>query len=274
MLYRRHTPAPPLRAVVEFVWCMSDGPTHSKERILPGGTAELVVNLRDDEIKIHNARRPQRDGRFSGAVISGPYTHSFDIDASAHTDMLGVHFKPGGAQAILPMPISELTDSHVDLEQVWGTKARTLQMQVCEARTDAERLAIAQSTLVAQLRSAHEQRRTVAGAVRALAAGGSAPRIGDVVARSGLSHRRLIEVFTDNVGMTPKLFSRLRRFRRALARIESEDVPAWAEFAVAHGYSDQSHMIREFQAFSGLTPVEHLRSREFATKDDHVAVGV
>jgi AraC-like DNA-binding protein len=272
MLYRRHRPASPLRDAVEFVWCMTDGPTHSKERILPGGTAELVINLRDDAVRISDGRRPERDTRLSGAVISGPYTRPFDIDPSAHTTMIGVHFKPGGAQAILQLPLSELTDSHVDLEQVWGKQARTLQMRICEADTADERLALMQTALVSRMQSAHEMRPEVVDAVRSLTVGDSPPPIGEVVARSGLSHRRLIKIFTENVGTTPKVFSRLRRFRRALRRIESEDVAAWAEFAVAAGYSDQSHMIREFQGFSGLTPVEHSARRHLATKDDHVAV--
>ncbi|MCT7659870.1 helix-turn-helix domain-containing protein [Mycobacterium deserti] len=272
MRYRRHRPSPPLRDAVEFVWCMDEGPTHSRERVLPGGAAELVINLRDDEIKISDSGRPGQDRRFSGAVICGPYTRPFDIDPSAHTTMLGVHFKPGGAQAFLPMALSELADSHVDLEHVWGRRAQTLRSQVCEADTAEERLALMQSALVSRLRSAHELRATVVDAVRALSVDDSPPPIRDVVTRSDLCHRQLIDVFTATVGTTPKVFSRIRRFRRALSRIESGNVPAWAELAVASGYSDQSHMIREFRTLSGLTPVEHVLRRALATKDDHVAV--
>ncbi|WP_157897786.1 helix-turn-helix domain-containing protein [Mycolicibacterium rutilum] len=97
-----------------------------------------------------------------------------------------------------------------------------------------------------------------------------ASRVGDIAALTGLSHRRFTDVFSAGVGMTPKRFARLRRFRRALDCIGA--ARGWAEFAAAHGFSDQAHMIREFQAFSGLTPVEHVVGRSHPAKDDHIAL--
>ena len=52
MDYIRHRPAPPLSDFVDFLWCLSDGPNHLTERILPGGTTELVINLRDNGISV------------------------------------------------------------------------------------------------------------------------------------------------------------------------------------------------------------------------------
>ena len=85
----------------------------------------------------------------------------------------------------------------------------------------------------------------------------------------GLSPRRFIELFEREVGLTPKLYCRVRRFRRAAHRIwalssGAESTGAGDDFsAIAFdcGFADQSHLIREFREFSGLTPAEYARRR-------------
>ena len=146
MHYTRHTPTYPLCDFVEYLWCLTDGPTHCAERILPGGTTELVINLHDNEIRVCD---PVNSTvlRYSGAVVAGPYSRAFDIDASRHAAMLGVHFKPGGARALLGLPLHELRNTHVDLEQLWNAQACALRARVCEARSDAERFAVVETAL-------------------------------------------------------------------------------------------------------------------------------
>jgi hypothetical protein len=69
MIYRSYTPGPPLGDFIERFWLCSGAPPHRRERILPSGTIELVVNLRDDEIRIYDPWEPDRCTRFPGAVV-------------------------------------------------------------------------------------------------------------------------------------------------------------------------------------------------------------
>jgi AraC-like DNA-binding protein len=55
--------------------------------------------------------------------------------------------------------------------------------------------------------------------------------------------------------MTPKRYSRLRRFQHVLAMAgRRAEKPDWAQIAGAGGYVDQAHLTHEFKAFSGITP--------------------
>jgi len=95
MLFRSYTPAPLSDFISDF-WLYDDyAPPHFKERILPSGTIELVINLRDDELRIHDRVGPRLCERFSGAVVSGTYGGFFVIDTAQETSLMGVHFKPG-----------------------------------------------------------------------------------------------------------------------------------------------------------------------------------
>ena len=77
----------------------------------------------------------------------------------------------------------------------------------------------------------------------------------------GLSVRRLEQVFRADVGLSPKAYQRLQRFRSALSRIDSVPACGWAEIATESGYYDQSHLIHDFQHHAGLTPREYLKAR-------------
>ena len=83
----------------------------------------------------------------------------------------------------------------------------------------------------------------------------------EVTDRVGLSPRWFIQVFREEVGLTPKLFCRVRRFQEVVRLIENREQVEWAEVALGAGYFDQAHFIRDFRAFSGLTPTAYLAQR-------------
>lgn len=270
MLYRSHTPAPPLDGFIGRFWLCSDAPAHDRERILPSGTIELVVNLREDEIRICDPTHPDRATRYSGAVVSGTYSRFFVIDPLQHASILGVHFKPGGAFPFLGLPVGELADFHVDLEDLWGAPARELRERLCAAATPEERFSLLEQALLSRLRHPLERHGAVPVALGALKPAGAGVRVRDVAQRVGLSQRRLIQVFTTEVGLTPKLYHRVRRFQQARARVGKDEAPDWARIAVDCGYFDQSHLIRDFLAFSGLSPEGYLLQRSERVLPNHV----
>jgi len=85
----------------------------------------------------------------------------------------------------------------------------------------------------------------------------AARTVSEVAKMTGYSRRRFIELFNDEVGLTPKLFSRIQRFQAALELLRQANPISWREIALACGYYDQAHLIRDFQIFSGLTPRAH-----------------
>jgi AraC-like DNA-binding protein len=270
MNYLSRSPAPVLAGSVEYIWQLSDAPAHAREKILPSGTLELVINLHENEFRIYDVDTARPPRRFSGAIASGAYQHPFVIDTREHAGIVGVHFRPGGALPFLGALPSELSDLHVDLDALWGHAATELRERLCEAGTPEQRLLIVEQTLTARLRCPRARHRAVPFAVAALSeTHASVSQLASVI---GLSHRRLIEVFSAEVGMTPKRFARVRRFQRAVALAQRSPSPDWAGLAHDCGYSDQSHLIREFVAFSGLAPEDLRRHRDDPVKENHLAL--
>jgi len=269
--YCVHPAPPPLAALVDHFWSLSDAPSHAKERIIPSGTIELVINLQHDEIRVFKRATTEEECiRLAGAVVSGAYSGAFVIDTHAHAAIVGVHFKPGGAATVLGVPAGALANAHVELEALWGRRAIELRERLCAAADSAQRFRILEQALVGLLPRALNVRGEVDMALGRLGAPGV--EVAAVAKEVQLSHRRFIELFTEQVGMTPKRYSRVRRFQHALALATSRGSPAWAEVALACGYYDQAHLCRDWIELTGSSPMEFLRLRSVRVKDNHVAV--
>lgn len=268
MLWATYTPTAPLSPFVANFWTLSDAPGHAQERIVPSGTLELVINLHQDEFRIYDSCESSQFRRFSGGIVSGAYDRPFVIDTAAHASVIGVHFKPGGASPFFLAPPGELTSTHVELDTLWGPRARELRERLCSARTSARRFQILEATLLAELRRrARKRHLAVQVGIEELARGTA---VRDIVVQVGLSHRRFVELFTAEVGITPKLFGRVQRFQRASALTHGQAPPNWSRLAAECGYFDQSHLIRDFTAFSGFSPAEFLRRSLPLVKENHL----
>ena len=256
-------PKPPLTEFVDSFWLYKgQHPQHTTERILPTGTFELVINLRQNELRFYDGERRENCSRFSGAVVSGAHGHGFT--PAEETSIIGVHFKPGGAFPFLGLPAGELADTHVDLETLWGPSAVRLREHLYEARTSAERFRLLQEALLTRLSDRVETHYATSAAIEMFGTHQARPTVREAAKYLGLSQRRFIEVFKAEVGITPKLFSRIQRFQQTRTFIQQNLSPNWATVALDLGYFDQSHLIREFLEFSGFSPTEylhHLKSR-------------
>jgi AraC-like DNA-binding protein len=252
---------------VAELWHFADAPPHRAARLLPAGTLELVFDLDDDQIRIQHGGCVRR---YAGAVVSGAYRSYFATDTRMPTSRVGVHFRPGGAWMFLGVPPGELADTHVDLSALWGERGVELREQLRAAATPGLRFDILERALLERFARGRAGHLAVPRAIAALEGGGV--RVADVAAELGISHRRLVDVFTAEVGIGPKAFARIARVRRtlALARARAAD---WAQLAHAAGYCDQSHLIREFVAITGDPPLA-LRARSIdGVKQDHVVNG-
>lgn len=269
MQYVCWTPSRPLSDFVERLWLFSDAPGHLKERIVPSGTIELVINLHENELRIYDLLG-HRCRRLSGAVVSGAYRQSFVIDTQEHASIIGVHFKPGGAFSFLGVEASELADIHVDLEALWGGSSIELRERLCVAKTPAERFSLLEKALAAHLFRPLERHYAVRFALDTFGRADPDLAVRDVARDAGLSQRRFIQLFAREVGMSPKLFCRVRRFQQALETVRQAAVPDWARLAVDCGYYDQSHLIHDFRFFANLCPTEYTRQRSERVMQNHL----
>lgn len=260
MLFRCYKPSRRLSDFIENFW-LYDGyeSPHFQERILPSGTFELVFNLRDDELRIYRTARPDRCERFSGAIVSGPYNGFFVTDRKEESCVMGAHFRPGGAFPFLGLAAEELADTHVDLEMIWGRQSREIRERLYLLKSAKLRFQFLERMLLARLFRPLEHHPAVSLALDGFRRDNSRGVVRRLAQEAGLSDRRFIDVFRLEAGLNPKLFHRIERFQRILRLTRDALALDWSRVAVENGYFDQSHLIRDFLTFSGLSPADYLR---------------
>jgi AraC-like DNA-binding protein len=205
-------PAPLLRGAVEsLAWYRSPGGPQRLERSIPSGSVTLMVNLAQDEFRTWDVR----DGRATpvttgGAVLMGARSTPAVIDTDEQRHLVSVEFRWGGAAAFLAVPLEEVRDELVGLDELWGRPGARLRERLCEA---PDPLRVLQDELLAQLRRAP---RTDPGVLLAVAQLQRGRPVHEVADRLGWTGKRLLRSFRESVGLTPKRFARVRRLQRVV----------------------------------------------------------
>lgn len=243
MLYTRR-PAPPLSDFVESLWyCENYQAPHRRERVLPNGAFDLILDLACG----------------SAPLVCGMRTQHCVIETAFLRGIMGVLFRPGGARPFFDQPSDEFFNLDVALDCVWGRGAATLIERMQYAPTPDAKFDALEAALLARLsRRSVDPHPAVRHALLAFTQTKHAGAVQEVAAGYGLSRRRLGQLFREQVGIPPKLYCRLRRFQDVVQQIARGGRVDWADVALAGGYTDQSHLAHDFREFSGITPGAYL----------------
>jgi AraC-like DNA-binding protein len=265
------TPPPPLDAFVEKLWYWQApaAPVGERQTAMATGAMGLIVPLGGNEMSWWNGPDDSVHHRHRGIALIGVYTARVALDASQLGEVIGISLRPGAAPALFRPAADEFRDGHAPLEDVWGPEARELHEQVQEARTVREKFDRLANALRAHLRTPLPLDRAISHALGAIAAAPHEAVVQRFADAAGLRAKTFSARFSAQVGMTPKLYARIERFRRAFAQAPGRAV-SWAQLAADCGYYDQAHLIRDFRAFTGLSPTEYERLR--GPQPEHVAL--
>lgn len=224
---------------------------HFRQREAASLIMPLIVTF-GEAFAIGLGRPPSARDRF-GSFAAGLFAGPVVIDSFGAADCIQIDFTPLGARRFFRLPMHELADAMLPLDDVLGVGGIRLREQLGNAATWPERLEIARSFVAARLDAGRGVAEGSALAYQRLQHSGGTIPVARIAEHVGWSRKHLAQRFRDDFGLGPKTLSRMFRFNRALdqARRTGED---WARVAADCGYSDQAHLVREFRALGGATP--------------------
>ena len=262
MIHKLHFPQPPLSQFVENIWLV-EGFTadYTREKILPDGAIELIIDLDTEPKSIFENETSARSRTVQRAWISGERTRYIIIGAQSNQSMVGIRFRPGGAYPFFNFPISELSESVTELNLIWGSLVEDIRDQLLEKKTPEERLLKLEAILLRQVQRSLEPNRLITFAVYQLQHSPQFLAIRDLANAIGITQKHLISQFERVVGLRPKSFARVCKFQKVINVIEQQKKIEWAAVASDCGYYDQAHFIKEFHTFSGMNPSTYLTQR-------------
>ncbi len=239
-MYQELLPPPRLRGLVaRFSRSVDRTPPARPIRVLPDGGVDLLFSF---------------GAAGCWAEVIGAKSRALLVHDREPLEKIAVHLRPGAFGRLFRISAWELRDRAAPLEALWpGADSGLLRCLRDANDWDARR-----EILEGELARARDPAGPAGSATlvdRAVArltrSGGTAP-VGSIAAGLGIDVRTLERAFREYVGIGPKLFARIVRFRRARRALRNGGRAA--EVAARAGFADQSHMVREFRVLAGVSP--------------------
>jgi methylphosphotriester-DNA--protein-cysteine methyltransferase len=148
----------------------------------------------------------------------------------------------------------EFSGQAIDLGAVFRDGAADLVPRIQDAGGWEAAFEVVAQFLRTQFAAGPEPAPAVAWAVRMLERSNGLTGIAELAAEIGCSRRYLGAAFRRYVGLPPKAYARLLRFRRAFDRLKANPSVRLDQLAIESGYFDQAHFSRDFSEFAGTSP--------------------
>lgn len=197
----------------------------------------------------HTAEGPVIEG--GGLRVLGVLTRRWEFRMEPGAWLIALSLRPGAARGVLGVPARELTGGLLALDELWGSRARRLE----SALEDAGSASAAADHLLGEL-AARRGSDARPGWIQALEAGGGRTTVDELARVGGVTRQQLRRQAHRDLGVGPKLASRLTRFQFALELAASGRKQDWSDVAARLGYFDQAHLIAEFREFTGTSPTQ------------------
>jgi len=224
-----------------------------EDTVFPSGSTEIIFNLGTGKWQTATG-----EGFVTTPSIElwGQIIRPLPIRSIGRNTMLGIRFFPHGAACFLNDKIDLFNNQVVDFRDLSGNEVSMLYEKLLETTTWNKRIGLIQDFLLQRL-SLSEKRSARAAVVsdvmNEIKQQDFFDNLENVASRYGISSRYLQKLFLQYTGLTPKLYSKIARFQNSLRLVTKKD-SSLTSIAYDCGYFDQSHFIREFRSFTGLTP--------------------
>ena len=169
MICRTRVPRPPLSEFVEVLWYYRDlDAGHTREKLLPDASMELIIDLGEGPKKLYDNRDPERYATYNRCWVSGLQRQFIVLGVEKGASMMGVHFRTGGAAPFFGFPLSELSGNVIELDLIWKREILALREQLLEAETPEQKFDLLEAYLLAKARAQLEPDPAVSAALQML----------------------------------------------------------------------------------------------------------
>lgn len=228
-----------------------------QERVVPTGNIEIIFHYRKPFCSISSRGVSFTQPR---SMISGVKNSWFDVRTTGESGALAVTFLPGAAANFFNLPMMELEGRSLHLADTLNhTQVLTIEDQLAEASGLTERIRIIEGFLIKKLRpfKAFDQHLIQKGVCYILKHKGQI-KARELAQNLCVTPKTLERKFACYVGSSPKQFIKILRFYRAMSNLTSANTGSLTQHALANGYFDQAHFIKDFKSYAGFTPKEML----------------
>ncbi|NOK61225.1 MAG: hypothetical protein GFH27_549307n207 [Chloroflexi bacterium AL-W] len=270
--YKLYTPTPALTPFVGCYWTLQSARQPlTQELMIPDGYVDIIFNY-GNTYRRTELGPFQRTHWINESHIVGERTTSVVLDHTAHLNLVGIKLKAYGLWALTQLPSRDFAGQIVPIDVAMNALV-SLEHQIHEASNDAGKIQIIEQFLLQHLLTFAEHHRDMQFGTQLVLQTHGNIRIKDLAATLNMSYRQLERSFQHFVGLSPKSFARVVRFKKMMQTIKRNQLINHDHLYLDFGYYDQNHFIKEFKHFMGGTPSDYFNN-QFHSEDIFFSLGI
>ncbi|HEY6899550.1 MAG TPA: AraC family transcriptional regulator [Puia sp.] len=251
-MFQQHTIVIPerLRAFVREVMSLDPLVDTSRLPIYADGCPGIIFQQTDEKLLLNGQKQ------LSPIFLYGQTVQPITMGTAGSLRMVLVCFHPHVMHSMFRMNVCEVTDDCVDLDLLPAVPRVNLNEQLWNAVSVDRQVQILFDYIekVVSRNSAVIDKGMAYATSRLLRADGEF-QLKELQRELNMGERTFERRFEQYVGVGPKLYSRIGRFQAALGQLRGGRYEKLSDVAYLNGYADQSHFIRDFKRFTGLSPL-------------------
>lgn len=254
MIYQTFKPHPDLQGFIKCYWILQvpAEPNPQKQKAIADGYIEMIFHLADD------VRTYTEDKGYTiqprAMILSHP-VKPFFFEPTGTVDTFSVRFHPYGFSNLIDLPLKEITDKVLPLEELFGQEfAHQAIHLITQAESTQSRIAVIESLLFKRITTPQTVNHIIKNTIDTMMISKGSPSINVLTKENNTFRRQLERKFTQHIGLSPKQIGKVIRFQTALHMLLNQPEEKSSRIAYDAEYYDQAHFIRDFKQFTGLTP--------------------
>lgn len=225
----------------------------------PSGYTDLLISLQKGPRLYQQQQAAQS---LHGAYLVGHFDQAFSTTLGQKVDVIWVRMKPHGAYALTGIPAKEFHNRSLSLDTLFLNEIRLLTEQLLHTRDHQHRIKLVETFLWNLIVHTYTPDPRLGYLLDRMLHTKGQLKLKSLCQEVSLSYRSLDRLFWKKVGQSPKRMLQNIRFHAVLESLRSSVRRDWMQVVADHGFHDQAHFIKEFQAFTNFSPQQFVQQHQ------------
>lgn len=266
MKYIEYKPIDTISDYIQLIWVAeseSQVDIYPREKILPDGIVEIIFHFGEPFVTYNsNGEKIKQPNAFAVSQMR----KFIEIESEGEFGFVSIRFYPWGAHHFFDEPIKNFIDNTIDLKHLWSTNVLKILEKIKNVE-NTEKVKIIQQFLSECLHKYKKSTNYIDEVIKKIRETKAQDSVGLICQKTNLNYKQLERKFIATIGTTPKVFTRTTRFLHLCHHLNEYKNKPMAQLTYELGYFDQAHFIKDFKAFSGLTPKEYYSQNNICFAD-------
>lgn len=256
----------PLADLASYVECFFEWTGHAKKELdvqsPPNSFCGLVINCGAPMLAYQHAS-PRTQVPL--AFVSGMFTSNYHLIVNGPIRVVAVVLKPYAVHDFFGIRMSTLVNSRLDLSLLPGFDL-SLVHAIQQTHAAHAQIGLLQGFLLGKLSEAKTRATVINDAAKEIDRLNGNVEVGALAEQFNISKRYLEKRFLEKVGVSPKMYARIKRFGVLANQVAHAKEVDWHQVVEGADLHDQSHLIKEFKEFNKMTPNDYHQTHNEMTR--------